>query len=403
MTTPPWEKEMQEASFRGVLIHVEARDESGGHNVATHEYIDSDDVLSENTGRKADGWSIDGYLWGDSYLTDLAQLRKALKDRTPAEWVDPWGGRYWVYAKSWTLRETKKLGGWVSIRLDLAEAGTDTAPASSTDTATATVEAAEAARPSILERFTEDFRATGVSLLGEDAALQIGDVVGTMSDLSETIANAGRPLAAFTRRASALSNGVTALLSSPSVLASRLSSLLSGLTALAGSGSSGAATRYKTSLALTAVDADWDSVTATTATRTRQAVNRDALATLVRQLALVEAAEASAEMEWATYDEAAATRSALTQGLTAEIRASSDDDLKRLLRTLSAAVTRDITVRGADLTRLSTVTLGATLPALVVAHRIFGDATRADEILSRNPAFHDPLAIPGEAGIEVAV
>jgi prophage DNA circulation protein len=47
------------------------------------------------------------------------------------------------------------------------------------------------------------------------------------------------------------------------------------------------------------------------------------------------------------------------------------------------------------------VRFSATLPALVVAHRVYGDATRADEIVSRNRVRH-PGFVPGGIALEVA-
>jgi prophage DNA circulation protein len=56
---------------------------------------------------------------------------------------------------------------------------------------------------------------------------------------------------------------------------------------------------------------------------------------------------------------------------------------------------RDITTRGADLSRLCEVTAGADIPALVLAQRLYGDAAREDDVLERNPAIRHPGFVPG--------
>ena len=67
---------------------------------------------------------------------------------------------------------------------------------------------------------------------------------------------------------------------------------------------------------------------------------------------------------------------------------------------LRATVTEDLRNRAVALPGLTTYTPQTTLPALVVAHRLYGDARRADEIVLRNNAPH-PGALRG--GIELEV
>jgi prophage DNA circulation protein len=66
---------------------------------------------------------------------------------------------------------------------------------------------------------------------------------------------------------------------------------------------------------------------------------------------------------------------------------------------------RDITARGADLSRLVHITSPQTRPALSLAWQLYGDdpdavSTRADEIARRNRLAH-PGFVPGGRDIEV--
>ena len=60
-------------------------------------------------------------------------------------------------------------------------------------------------------------------------------------------------------------------------------------------------------------------------------------------------------------------------------------------RALRAAVSEDLIARGSDLARLTTVTTARPLPSLTLAHRLYRDATRSDDLISRvdpvHPAF----------------
>ena len=49
---------------------------------------------------------------------------------------------------------------------------------------------------------------------------------------------------------------------------------------------------------------------------------------------------------------------------------------------------------------MASYTPQATLPALVIAHRLYGDATRADEVCVRNNVRH-PGALRGGMALEV--
>jgi prophage DNA circulation protein len=71
---------------------------------------------------------------------------------------------------------------------------------------------------------------------------------------------------------------------------------------------------------------------------------------------------------------------------------------------LRAALVRDITARSVDAPRLSSATLPATLPALVAAYRLLGDATRADELIERNSqVIRNPGFVPGGTALEIVV
>ena len=209
-------------------------------------------------------------------------------------------------------------------------------------------------------------------------------------------------------------------------LASRLLGLYSGLTGLASSplsalmsyrglfgyglsssnrsaASAPAYTRYGSSLPV---------VPQVTPIRVSQAQNQEALAALTRRAALVEASRLSSRVAYESYDQAAAIREELAErlddeaaGLTLGTAAAIvPDPVYNALTALRAAVVRDITTRGADLARVSSVQLPATLPALVAAYKVYGDATRADDLVSRNRSLiRHPGFVPGGQSLEILV
>lgn len=67
---------------------------------------------------------------------------------------------------------------------------------------------------------------------------------------------------------------------------------------------------------------------------------------------------------------------------------------------LRAAVTRDVAVLGLLLPYTVSWTPAATLPAVVIAHRLYGDALRDADIISGNAIRH-PGFVPGGVALEV--
>ena len=68
-----------------------------------------------------------------------------------------------------------------------------------------------------------------------------------------------------------------------------------------------------------------------------------------------------------------------------------DDELYQALQALKAAAVADINARGAAVPELRIVSTPASLPSLVLAHRLYGDIGREAELVSRarprHPAF----------------
>lgn len=75
-------------------------------------------------------------------------------------------------------------------------------------------------------------------------------------------------------------------------------------------------------------------------------------------------------------------------------------NLHRRFGDLRAALAARLDAAAATLPEVETVVLRASLPALVVAHRHYGDATRADDIIARNQLAHPELTARG-TGLEL--
>jgi len=126
------------------------------------------------------------------------------------------------------------------------------------------------------------------------------------------------------------------------------------------------------------------------------AAMQSATGDLFRRAAVVALARASAAYQPTSSDDAAAVRTAVCAILDKEITIAGDqgqDATFNALRSVRAAVSQDLTVRGAGLAAITLVATSQPIPAPVLAQRLYRDPTRADELVSQAAPVH-PAFMP---------
>ncbi len=127
-----------------------------------------------------------------------------------------------------------------------------------------------------------------------------------------------------------------------------------------------------------------------------QAVVEANVAATCRRAALTSLARASADYQPTSYQDAVQLRSRISDLIQAEMLiagAVPDYPMYVALRALRAAVIDDLTARSGSLARLQTVSSAVPLPALTLAYRLYGDATRYDDLVARADPV-SPLFMP---------
>lgn len=160
----------------------------------------------------------------------------------------------------------------------------------------------------------------------------------------------------------------------------------------------GAAVKRADALRLLSSLADFfpDDVTSTSVIGSAMAVTQDATGELFRRAAIVALARASAEYEPTSADDAAAVRQAVCGALDAEIVSAGDhgqDATFNALRALRAAVSHDLAMRGAQLAGVVRVGSNLSMPAPVLAQRLYRNPVRSDELVSQANPIH-PAFMP---------
>ncbi|WP_022655550.1 DNA circularization protein [uncultured Desulfovibrio sp.] len=382
---------LRRASFRGTYFEVDDVDAAGGRRVVVHEYPLRDEPYSEDLGRRAREFSVRGYIIQGreyDYFQARADILAALEAYGPGELVHPWHGEVSVVVDDYRLRESSEQGGLLELDIRFREAGQLENPTARADTALGVNTAAASVRQALKAQFLAVFapeldELAGVSAALDDAARLAMEYLGLPQSLiAEGLA------------------WVQSLLATPSALFDALTGLFGGLLGndvddaaywpAAPGGNAPPGPLSQNTAPLEKIMGG-SSVLATAPER----VIRDTVAEIV----VTETVASTSRRDYATADDALAERGAVVAGLDA-IEPVADDALFQCLAELRRAVVTDLTVRGAELPQLRSVTLPATVPALVAAYRIHGHAGRAEEILTRNRIRH-PGRVPGGIPLEV--
>ena len=122
----------------------------------------------------------------------------------------------------------------------------------------------------------------------------------------------------------------------------------------------------------------------------------EAVAAFTRRLLIANIASQQSSLAITSKTQADALQSQITSLIDNEIDTAMDSgsrDTVNSLRDLRTKVVKDLQTRGGVLPDIMTATFNVNLPSFVLAQKIYGDATRADELLARNPT-DNPLFMP---------
>lgn len=404
-----WRSSFRPASFRGVPFVVESRDISGGRRLAIHEYPRRDEPYPEDMGRKRRSFSVTAFQLGRGYLSPRNALHEALEQEGPGEYVDPWGQKHRVVVASYSSSERLREGGYVSWRITFEESGERPGHGGAEDTAARLEKAASLAKLTALAHAVGRWNAL-LPLAMEHAAACLNPLLQGSGILTQGLSGVqsilGMPGAVFSQlhHAGLLARGIASLadlISAPAVLMGLVGSLVTRSVSKSGS-SSAEQIRHALRLAATPALAERR---AGRMSLTDEALwpgslsNPQTLAAVQRNIALLEASQAVSRTDFDTMDVALATRDTICAGLSTAMR-DAPDDLYTALSDVRVAVTRDIRSRAADIASLDAYTPKTTMPAVLLAYKVYGTAAREDDVLRRNTVRH-PGFMPGGSPVVI--
>lgn len=394
-----WRDQLSEASFRGVPFFMDDHEARGGRRGTTHEYPQRDEPYAEDTGRRARGYSFQAYVLGPDYMAARDALIEAMDQEGPGTLIHPYLGEVLVQPRNWSLRETTRRGGMATLRLSFDEAGENQFPSTAVASGNALQSSAGLAWEPVLTEFDGNWDVSLASWLQAEAEELVGQGVDSFEDSLSKFSAISGDAGEFTRSLQSMRSELSTLVTAPSQLATEVSSLLVSLASLPSSTAEG----FQALVGLGAFSPLLVAFGQSTPARVQQSENETQFTALMRRGATIEAANLVADMSFASRTDARDVRDTITGLLDTEITTAGEtgaDDVFGALSALYAAVVLDLQARGATLALIRSITLAATEPALTIAHRLYQDASRDQEIIDRNRIWH-PGFVPGGVPLEV--
>jgi len=395
-------EQLRPASFRGVPFLVDETSLSTGKRAQVHQYAERDDWFVEELGANADRFPVTAHLIGDDVFEQRDRLIAALKLPGAGTLVLPVDGEFEAHCLDIRVRDSITGDNRISrLGLTFVRSGQNQFPEATVDHGQAVLEQSDVGIVALSDRFSDLFKMPSVipSYVVDSAVL-----------LSTTIVEG---IDAAVRRAPVDTDLKDDLLRDNAALASALRSTVRSPTMLAfdltGAYRAFVNLNSPADLALSELDtlaAILDlapAVGTPTASRSIEAQNQAALQDINRRTAVVEMARSATRVDLVSSADAASLRDQLDERLDAEIIAAGDggdDAVFAELRELRAKTVLDLDSRGARLPALRTFRLPATLPALVVASRLYDDPLRDSEIVARN-GIRAPGFIRSQLDLEV--
>lgn len=411
-----WKDELRPASFRGVSFKVDSTDSTHGRRQAVHEHAQRDVPQTEDLGRKAREFTVDGLIVDKNYFSTRDALIKACETPGPGILVHPYRGEITVVCRGLSVREGASEGGMCRLSMTFLEAGEASFPTSNIDSVNAISASANIVTTEVQTGFVEKFVTTGFPAFVRDAAAaQLKSIADFMASPGISLAGEIEAASDFYYSVRELANDATDLVLSPVKLAQRLigtvtsirsgfgsyasfSSILSSLSGPSSGGSGANSYRVLSKLA-DQTKAPYTGLT-NTPSRQQQATNYEAMNELVRQVVIGEMSKEAVVTDFPSLQDAVAARVEITDLIDEEVETTQNDVSYLALGALQTEVVRGIPQPGQTLPELISITPRVTVPALLVAYQVYGDASRADEIVQRNKPRH-PGFLMGGVPLEV--
>lgn len=410
-----WREQLLPASFRGETFLIEDTSVPVGRKVQLHEYPKRDEAYAEQMGKVARVHKISAFVIGPDCFERRDKLLKALETEGEGTLVHPWLGQLSVVPGQCEMSHSRREGGMVTFDLTFYPGNAQLNPSVRTNTSRMTAQTSASYWSSALDRYKSAMAKVDTARI---------NLVGLQNRLTSVFSVVTTQFSPLTSAVGSATFMAQMLMNSPGSLSSLFSGYFSdlGLSSFSSnssgkttSGSAAAFNTYSAAVATVSSQAEAaasiNTVGAASGADTTAAAQ--ALSNLVQDAVLVQATATIAEMPVAAPPATQDTTASLEQQVVAPVeraevpvaddviaaRDALDDAFWQaalkadatyypVINAARQQVVRHLTAVAASGVQLVSVTPAETLPALVLAYRRFGDATRDGEVIQRNKIKH---------------
>jgi len=382
-----WETRRREARLGDVELAILEATSTGGRRIDVHQYFGRDTPYAEDLGRSARTFSVRAIVLGEDHDLAASRLRKLLERAGPHELTLPHLEPIAVAVTDFRISEPAGEARNHRVEFSAVEAGHPAIPNARPDTGGRVETFVGEALDALEGWFADAFE------IGGQAQATIDAGVAVANEAAAAIRGALDELQAVTELADELDDVVRQVQTLEDTIAGTIVDAAVGVAQIRRTFESIAALPlaplavYRSLASVAEFGATLVDPGNQTVARRLQKENQDALVGVIRRLAAVERANVSRRIEFVSSTQAAEIRDELAAELAAAIEAASDanaDDQVSRLRATRAAMIRDIDTRSARLPARVSLTLSNSEPVLALAQRLYGDAGRELEIVSRN-------------------
>ncbi len=399
-----WRDRLQAATFRSVPFFIDSTNARPSRRTEIHEFPGREDVIADDLGRGPDRFQIKAYVIGADYDQARDALETALLTPGPGTLVHPTRGRMSVIVEGdLDIVETRDKGGFATISFNVVKSVPGTLAATPATGQQLTI-AANVVSQATGDSFIANFDTAGMSDgFTASAISRVNDAASALASARSAISGALNIADSLTGALDDFTDSTEALVADPASLLSGFQDLAedilrAGVRARESTLSAARATRDASNIILNrrasrqtlaasatmqAIGADDSPIGTDTELTAREHENRRSLTNMLRASSVAAVSRAAVSMPFTSLQEARAASAQLIAEIE-DLSEDVDDDTYIALRNMSVALSEHLSRVASTLPEMRSVTVLEDSSSIMIAHWLYGDALRADEIVARN-------------------
>lgn len=397
-----WRNQIQQGTFKNIPFFTKSTNTVFNRNLVSHSYLLTEDIVTQDLGRKADQYQMEIFFLGADYFLQRDNFLRVAASAEPGILIHPYLGNREVYIQSYTLNENSDDGRMASLSVTFIEAGTSKFPQITQDPNFNLLNTAgdleDVSRSNflldVIVNQVPEYTRQVIGLVSTPIftrilqQINLGNFVGSV--LAEVTNSKLYQTNFATLRANldTLINPTASLLANSQGFADLVINTF-GLVNDVGSDGKSANKILKESQSGT-----YTPVIEYTPAAQAQNQNAEATIRFINLAGIANQAKSLPNMTFESRQEALAVRDVLVSDINNLINTSVEDSEFNALKSLKAEVMAYLPPANIDLPELKSYTTKSSTSSLVLAYRLYGDIDLESDIVSRNkirhPGFIDP-------------